>query len=141
MLTQRANLVTVFAAVLLAGLLLPQPSTASTQTVLASLTITGAGPTDLTGVVITHNPGFEKTVSQGIPPYTVPVFVDQEVNDMTGQVVNSRFLTTVLLTNTTGGTLNLTLTITDAGGTNTLATIPVSLPAHATTAIDLSEAL
>jgi hypothetical protein len=135
MLSHRATLILV---ALLVSLLLPQNSSAKSQTVLGSLTITGAGPTDLVGVVVTHNPGFEKTISQQIPPYTVPIFVDADVDDTTGQVVNSRFETTVILTNTTGATLNLTLTIMDAGGTNTLATVPVTLLAHATTAIDLS---
>ncbi len=141
MLTHRATLMSVVLVVLLVGPLLPQYSSAGTQTVLASLTITGAGPTDLTGVVVTHNPGFEKTISQPVPPYILPIFVDQDVDDMTGQVVNSRFLTTVILTNTTGETLDLTLTIVDASGLNTLATSMISLPAHATTAIDLSDEL
>ena len=135
MLTRRATLISV---VLLVNLLLPQNSSAKTQKVFGSLTITGAGPTDLVGVAVTHNPGFEKTVSQQIPPFTLPVFVDADVDDNTGQVVNSRFETTVILTNTTGGTLNLTLTILDASGVNTLATSLVSLPPHATTSIDLS---
>lgn len=118
MLTRRATLISV---VLLVNLLLPQNSSAKTQTVPGSLTITGAGPTDLVGVVVTHNPGFEKTISQQIPPFTVPIFVDGDTDD------------------TTGGTLNLTLTILDASGTTTLATSMVSLPPpHATTAIDLS---
>jgi len=138
MLTRRATLISVVLVALAAAVLLPQKSSAGTQTVLGSLTITGAGPTDLVGVVITHNPGFEKTISQQIPPFIVPIFVDGDTDDMTGQVVNSRFETTVILTNTTGGTLNLTLTILDAGGTNTLATSMISLPPHATTAIDLS---
>ena len=135
MLIRRAALISV---VLLVSLLLPQNSSARTQTVLGSLTITGAGPTDLVGVAVTHNPGFEKTISQQIPPFTVPVFVDADVDDTSGQVVNSRFETTVILTNTTGGTLNLTLMILDASGVNTLATSMVSLPPHATTSIDLS---
>ena len=135
MLTRRATLISV---VLLASLLLPQNSSAKTQTVLGSLTITGAGPTDLVGVVVTHNPGFEKTISQQIPPFTVPIFVDVDTNDTTGDVVHSRFETTVILTNTTGGTLNLTLMILDASGVNTLATSMVNLPPHATTSIDLS---
>jgi len=69
MLTRGAILISV---VLLVSLLLPQNSSAKTQTVLGSLTITGAGPTDLVGVVVTHNPGFEKTISQQLPPSRPP---------------------------------------------------------------------
>jgi hypothetical protein len=45
------------------------------------------------------------------------------------------------MTNTTAGTLNLTLTILDASGTQTLATENISLAANATTAVTLSSLL
>jgi len=128
-------------ALLLLGLFLSAEASAKTQTVLGSLRITGAGPSELVGFVVSHNPGFEKTITQHIPPFIVSVFVDVDKDNGNGQVVNSRFDTTVVLTNTTAGTLNLTLTILDASGTQTLATSNISLAANATTAITLSALL
>lgn len=128
-------------ALLVLGLLLSTEASAKTQTVLGSLKITGAGPLELVGFALTHNPGFEKTITQQIPPFIVPVFVDVDKDDGNGQVLNSRFDTTVVLTNTTAVTLNLTLTILDASGTQTLATSNISLAANATTAITLSALL
>ena len=95
MLTRGATLISV---VLLVSLLLPQNSSAKTQAVLGSLTITGAGPTDLVGVEVTHKPGFEKTSSQQLPPFTAPIFLDEDANDTNGDVLNSRFETTLMLT-------------------------------------------
>ncbi len=137
----RARPTALLTLFLLTGLLLPQGATARTQTVLGSLTITGASPSALVGVVVDHNPGFEKTITVPVPPFTAPVFVDVDKDDMSGQVVNSRFDTTVVLTNTTGMPLSLTLTVLDASGTTTLATKMVSLAAHATTAINVSALL
>ncbi len=131
----------LLAVLVLLVLLLPSGVSARTQTVLGSLTITGAASTDLVGVAVVHNPGFEKAITQQIPPFTTPVFVDVDKDDMTGQVVISRFDTIVVLTNTTAGTLHLTLTILDASGMTTLATKMISLDPHATTAINLSALL
>jgi hypothetical protein len=76
-------------ALLLVGLLLPQEVSGRTRTILGSLTKTAIGGTsptmELAGVAVAHNPGFEKTVTQQLPPITIPVFVDDGKDDMTGQ--------------------------------------------------------
>jgi hypothetical protein len=127
--------------VLVLGLLLPAQASASAKTILGSLHITGANLGELVGFAVSHNPGFEKNTTQHIPPFILSVFIDVDTDDGTGQVVNSRFDTLVVMTNTTAGTLNLTLTILDASGTQTLATENISLAANATTAIALSSLL
>lgn len=134
----RAKPTALLALFLLTGLLLPPGAAARTQTVLGSVTITGALPSELVGVVVDHNPGFEKTISLPVPPLTAPVFVDVDKDDMTGQIMNSRFETTVVLTNTTASPLTLTLTILDAGGTSTLATKMISVGPHATALVNIS---
>ena len=132
----------LLAAFLVLGLLLPQAASARAQTILGSLTITGVSPTDLVGIAVIHNPGFEKTITQQIPPLTVPVFVDVDKDDSSGGVLTSRFDTLVVLTNTTGNTLiNITLTLLDTDG-NQLATMTINnLGAHASRTINVSDLL
>lgn len=122
------------------GLLLPWGASAKTktETILGSLTITGATAAQLVGVVVDHNPGFEKTITLHIPPFTAPIFLDEDKEeDMGGQVVNSRFDTTVVLTNTTTDSLAIMLTVRDASGM-VLATTTKTLGANATIMINLS---
>ncbi len=136
----RTRRTALLAILLLLGLLLPWGASAKTktETILGSLTITGATADQLVGVVVDHNPGFEKTITLHIPPFTVPIFLDEDKEeDMGGQVVTSRFDTTVVLTNTTGMPLSLTLTVRDAGGM-VLATTTKTLGANATIMINLS---
>jgi len=129
-------------ALLAVGLLLPPEALAKTQTVLGSVVITGAAPTDLSGVAVIHNPGFEKTTSQQIPPLAFPVFVDVDEDGASGVVLNKRFDTLVMLTNTTGSTLNnITLTLLGADGTTVLGTKTFNLGPHASTLIFLSDLL
>lgn len=139
MVTKRATLLGIL---LVLGLLLPLGASAKTQTILGSVMITGVSPTDIVGVAVIHNPGFEKTITQQIPPLTFPVFVDVDKNDSGGAVLNKRFDTLVMLTNATAGPLNnIALTLLDASGTTTLASTTISLGAHASVAIFLSEVL
>jgi len=138
----RTRRVALFTALLLLGLLLPLGASASTRTVLGSLMITGVSPTDLVGVAVIHNPGFEKTITQQVPPLTFPVYVDVDKNDSNGAVQNRRFDTFIMLTNATAGPLNnIALTLLDASGATTLASTTISLGAHASVAIFLSEVL
>lgn len=131
------------AAFLLLALLLPTGALAATHTILGSVTVTNgtftAPPTDLVGVAIIHNPGFVKTSSQQLPPYTAPIFLDVDTSDATGDVLNSRFETTLLLTNT-GAAKTIGLTILGAAG-NQLAQTTVNLGALATVLIELSSLL
>jgi hypothetical protein len=139
-------------AVLVAGLVAGQAAASQVQ-VSGSLHIapgTGA-PADLTtalvGVAIVANPGFEKTVTLHIPPFTVPVFIDGDVDDdsatsSTGHsFVHRRLDTTLILTNTTAVTLNLLVTIWDAAGVALATDVPVSLAGHATKIIAVSDLL
>jgi hypothetical protein len=141
MVTKRA--IAAGVGVLLAvGLLLPPNALAKTQTVLGSLMITGASPTDLSGVAAIHNPGFEKTISQQIPPLVFPVFVDLDEDDVSGAVLNKRFDTLVTLTNTTGSPLNnITLTLLDASGATTLGMKTLNLGPHASVLVFVSDLL
>jgi len=130
-------------AFLLLALFLPTGASAATQTIVGSVTVTNGTftdpPTDLVGVAIIHNPGFEKTSSQQLPPFTAPIFLDVDKSDTTGDVLNSRFDTTLLLTNT-GGAKTIGLTIRGAQG-NQLAQTTVDLGALATVLINLSSLL
>lgn|SRR5574341_1137439 len=134
---------TWLAAFLLLALFLPTGASAATQTIVGSVTVTNADftapPTDLVGVAIIHNPGFEKTSSQQLPPFTAPIFLDVDTNDTTGDVVHSRFETTLMLTNT-GGAKTIGLIIRGAEG-NQLAQETVNLGGFATVLINLSTLL
>lgn len=142
MMVARHAVAVAAAALLAVGLLFAPMAQAKTQTVLRSLMITGASPTDLSGVAVIHNPGFEKTISQQIPPLAFPVFVDLDEDDATGTVLNKRFDTLVTLTNTTGNPLNnVTLTLLDASGANTLGATVVNLAPHASVLVLVSDLL
>jgi hypothetical protein len=130
--------------VVAAALLLPQAGWAGSHTVLGSLNVTNANGSPLTtgdvvGLALIANPGMEKSISPQLPPYTVPVFIDVDT-DSGDHVVNSRFDTTVLLTNTTGSPLPVLLTVRDAGGT-TLGSKTLTIAAHGTVAVVLSSLL
>ncbi len=133
---------TLLGILLVLGLLLPLGASAKTQTILGSVMITGVSPTDIVGVAVIHNPGFEKTISQQIPPLTFPVFVDVDEDDVSGAVLNKRFDTVVTLTNATAGPLDdITLTLLDASGTTALASTTIDLAANASAAVFLSDLL
>ncbi|MFN3476666.1 MAG: hypothetical protein ACK4Z6_03815 [Candidatus Methylomirabilales bacterium] len=144
----RTKRATLLSALLLLGLLLPVGASATPLTVIGSLTITKADGTPLTtelvGFAVIANPGFEKTITQQIPPFTVPFFVDVDKEDSSGssgeKILKSRFDTTVVLTNTTPDSLNIKLTLRDDSGA-LLTTEERTLDANATIVIVLSELL
>lgn len=138
----------LLSALLITGLLLPVGVLATPLTVFGSLTITKADGTPLTtelvGFAAIANPGFEKTITQSIPPFTVPFFVDVDKEDSSGssgeKILKSRFDTTLVLTNTTADSLSITLTLRDDSGAP-LTTEDRTLDPHATVVIVLSELL
>lgn len=137
-----ARVVTVLAVA--AALLLPQAGWAGSKTVLGSLTVTKANGSplntgDVVGLALIANPGMEKAIAPQLPPYTVPVFIDVDT-DSGSRVVNSRFDTTVLLTNTTGSPLPVLLTVRDAEGA-TLGSKTLTIVAQGTVAVVLSSLL
>lgn len=146
MFTKRFVLPSAF--LLLLALLLPRGVSAATETVLGSLHITAgaatatcAAPAPLTdnlfGVVTLANPGLEKTITNHIPPFTHPIFVDVEVeveNEMENsgkrkvRVLERRLDTLVVLTNASAtGCLSVKLTVLNAAGTATLNEQTISL--------------
>lgn len=136
------RVVTVLAVT--AALLLPQAGWAGPHTVLGSLTVTNANGSplntgDVVGLALIANPGLEKAIAPQLPPYTVPVFIDVDT-DSGDHVVNSRFDTTVLLTNTTESPLQVLLTVRDAGGV-TLGSQMLTIAAQGTAAVMLSSLL
>ncbi len=141
----RTTRTALLAILLLLGLLLPHGASARTQTVLGSVTITGSGgsplTTELVGIALGHNPGLEHIIALHIPPFTFPIFVDVDKEDMGERVVNSRFEDTLVLTNTTGTSLTIVLTVRDASGMPVGSPTTKPLEAHATVLINLSTLL
>jgi hypothetical protein len=137
-----------WSAWLIAGLLVASsPAVAPAAGVVGSLTVAAAAgspaltPSDLTGVAIIANPGFEKTVTQSLPPFTVPVVVTGQAAAVTNATLGQASVdTTLVLTNATAGALSLELTLRDGAGA-VLSTTPLSLAAHATTVVLVSTLL
>lgn len=151
----RTKHMALLAGLLLFSLLLPPGVSAKTVTMLGSLTITKvvtAGPpivetaltTELVGIALIANPGLEKIITQQLPPFTVPVFVDVDADDVREssgpKILRKRVDTTLILTNTTDDPLEIHLTLRDPGG-NTLGTQSRTLGDHATLALSLSDLL
>ena len=141
----RNRLLAVLSTLLILGLILPQGAMARRHTLLGSISLTKVGgaalTNEVTGVATISNPGFEKNISEPIPPYTLPVFIDQDEADGPGSssnVIDRRMDTMVILTNTTGALLDVVLTLRDADGV-ILNTTTVTLPAHGTKLISLSD--
>ena len=133
----------ILSTFLMVCLLLPPGVSAKSMTMVGSLEITGGLTTELVGFAVIANPGLEKAITVQIPPLTFPVFVDGEAEDEAtskSKLLTKNFDTTVVLTNTTGAALNLQLKLRDAGGT-LLSTTPVTLAAHATKVILVSDLL
>lgn len=127
-------------------LLLPSAIVAGPHTMLGSLKIEAADASDLTdklvGFAVIANPGLEKTITQQIPGFTLPVLVDGDRADGPGRrpFLNRRLDTTVVLTNTnaTGdGTLNIVLKLRNANGV-LLATQAHALAQDATVVVHIS---
>jgi hypothetical protein len=140
----RTRSVAALSLLLLTGLLVPATGWAKRVTAGGSLTIAGgSGPltNQLVAVMVTANPGLEKTIVQQLPLpgplYVAPFFVNEDKNKP-GQ---GDIGTLVLLTNTTAAPLAITLTLRDLDG-NVLGTpAPVNLAAHETRVIELSDLL
>jgi hypothetical protein len=126
-------------------LLLPSAIAAGPVTMLGSVKIEAADASDLTGklvgVAVIANPGLEKTISQQIPSFTLPVFVDGDRADggtaNPRPFLNRRLDTTLLLTNTHTGALNIIVRLRDANGT-LLNSTPYSLAQDATIVVAVS---
>ena len=138
----RMNRLALMAA-LVGVVLLPTAIAAGPVTMLGSVKIEAADASDLTGklvgVAVIANPGLEKTISQQIPSFTLPVFVDGDKADgpRPRPFLNRRLDTTMLLTNTHTGALNIVVKLRDASGALVSST-PYSLAQDATIIVHVS---
>jgi hypothetical protein len=150
----RTKWATIVCAVLTLGFVLCGQAAAHPLTVAGSLTIAksdgGDLGTSLVGFAVIANPGFEKSITIHIPPFTLPVFIDGDREDgddddsavsSSSRLVRRRFDTTVVLTNTTESLLGLKLTVRDGSGAVLANAVPVSLEAHETKVIPVSDLL
>ena len=140
----RTRVVAVLSTLLIIGLLLPTGAGAKRVTAGGSIAIAGAsGPltNQLVALVLTANRGLGHTVYQQLPlpgPLFVAPFV---VNDDKGKPEQGDLITTVFLTNVTGASLSVVITVYDHDGT-VLATSPtLTLAAHETRTIDVGDLL
>jgi hypothetical protein len=136
-----------FGILVLVGLLLAGPAAAKSAAFLGSLTIEGATEEQVSGFVITANPGLEKTITQQIPPLTVPVIVEGEVDEVSTsshgggpKFLKKNLDSLLVLTNRTDGALDLTLRLRRADGTDA-GTQSLQLGAFATQFVVLSNLL
>ena len=149
----RTKCIAFLAGLFLVGLLLPSGVAAKTVTTLGSLTITqivGTGTaetaltTELVGMALIANPGFEMIIPQQLPPFTIPVFVDvdqEDTSESSGRrILKKRFETTLILTNTTDTLLKIILTFRDPSGKQVGKT-QKTLDPHATLVLFLSDLL
>ena len=139
----RGKSIAVFSAVLIIALMLPAGALAKRVTGGGSLTITkasGALTTELVVTAVLTNPGLEKTVTQQLPlpgPLYVLPFV---VNEDKSNPQQGDLDTILLLTNTTGSSLSILLTLRALDGT-VLATSPQTLSANQTLVLFISDLL
>jgi hypothetical protein len=139
----RGKSIAVFSAVLIIALMLPAGALAKRVTGGGSLTITkasGALTTELVVTAVLTNPGLEKTVTQQLPlpgPLYVLPFV---VNEDKSNPQQGDLDTILLLTNTTGSSLSIILTLRALDGT-VLATSPQTLSANQTLVLFISDLL
>lgn len=139
----RTRCIGVLSTLLVVGLLLPAAGWAKRVTAGGSLSIAGgSGPltNQLVAVVITSNRGLEKTISHQLPLpgpiYVAPFFVNEDK----GKPDQGDLATLLILTNTTGAALPLTLTLRDLDG-DVLATSTQTLAPHETRVIELADLL
>jgi hypothetical protein len=144
----RTKWATVVCGVLLLGLMWAPDVTGHSVTIMGSVNVALSGggtlaPDDLVGFAVTANPGLEKTITQHLPPFTLPVFVDGERDDDNDAVTQSRrplrvrFDTTLVLTNPKTTTIEILVTLRGADGA-TLGTQTVVLGPHVTVIVPLS---
>jgi hypothetical protein len=136
---------------LLAGALV---SPASAATLLGSVSLTKASggvesdlttdPPDVVGTVVISNPGLEKTITQQLPPFTVPIVIDAEGSGPSLRVLRKNLDAVLLVTNPSGtAAITVVIRVWDPDGAELTPTGGVSqtLGAHATKAIRLSDLL
>ena len=140
----RRQIVSVLSAALAIGLLVPTGAWAKRVTAGGSVAIAGgSGPltNQLVAVVLTANRGLEKTLPLQLPLpgplYVAPFFVNED-KDRPDQ---GDLVTTLILTNTTGASLPITLTIYDLNGTVLTTATPPNLAGHETRVINLGDLL
>ncbi len=149
------RLVVLLVALVAVALSSPSAAPAHPVTVLGSVKITSdpAG-TDLTGKLVGFaviaNPGLEKTISVPIPSFTLPVFIDGDKPDVDDDsattsggkkpFLNKRLDTALALTNTSGGSLSILVTVRDADGA-TLGSESHTLAANETVLVFISNLL
>lgn len=140
----RTRSVVVLSALLILAPFVPTSVWAKRVTAGGSLAIAGnPGPltTQLVVVIVTANPGLEKTIVQQLP-LTGPIFVAPFfVSEEKGNPLPNDIGTTVLLTNTTGAALSITLTLYDLDGVAIGTPTVLNFAAHETKVIKLSDLL
>lgn len=143
----------ILGVMVMAGLLAglgAQATSADPLTVLGSLVVTkgdgGVLTTELTGFAVIANPGLEKTITQQLPPFTLPVFVDGDTASQPSvpgvpRLLRRNFDTTLVLTNTTASSLAIRLTLLGGGGAPLGPPVSRSLAAHETILLLVSDLL
>ncbi len=153
----RTKWVTVVWAVLVLGLVMtPAAQAHHPLSIAGSVSISsdegGVGePTGLVGFAVIANPGFEKTITQHLPPFTLPVFIEGDLLDDEGvaapsnrsglRLLRKRLDTTLVLTNTTGLLLNLFVHLWDGDGHLLVSGFPLPLGPHATKLLPVGDLL
>jgi hypothetical protein len=140
----RTRLVPVLSMVMIMGLLVPTGASAKRVAAGGSVAIAGTSSAltnQLVAVVITANRGLEKTISHQLP-LPGPIFVAPFfVNEDKGKPEQGDLVTTLILTNTTGAPLSVTLTLYDLDGSVLATSAQPSLAAHETRVIQLADLL
>jgi len=140
----RNRFVALLSMVMVIGLLVPTGAWAKRVTAGGSIAIAGTSAAltnQLVAVVITANRGLEKTISHQLP-LPGPIFVAPFfVNEDKGKPDQGDLVTTVILTNTTGAALSVTLTLYELDGSVLATSVQPSLAAHETRVIELADLL
>lgn len=106
------------------------------------LTISSDSHTEPVGAKVVDSHGREESINEHILPLTVPVSVNGTNGNSNGGAPGGGGDTLLTLTNTTNRPFNnITLTLRDAGRAATLASKTISLDAHATVVLFLSDLL
>ena len=140
----RRRFVSMLSTLLIIGLLVPTGAWAKRVTAGGSVAIAGAsGPltNQLVAVVLNANRGLEKTIAQQLP-LPGPIFVAPFfVNEDKDKPEQGDLVTTLILTNTTGASLSVTLTLYALDGSVLATSAPPALAGHETRVIDLADLL
>jgi hypothetical protein len=140
----RRSCLAVLVSLLIVSGLVPASALARRVTAGGSVTITGPSGPLTDQIVVTalmSNPGLEKTVTTQLPLpgplFVLPFFVNEEKNGAQPDDID----TLLLITNTTGAVLSITLTLRGTDGAILATSTPPSLVAHETRVIRLSDLL